>query len=55
VSLVRVTLGFIVPMLAGAGFAAVAVVLGELVDRCEFYDELEVPTPAAVLGGPLPL
>ncbi len=51
-STIRVVLGFVVPVglwvwLAGDGFlpAVVCAALGEMVDRCEFYAELDVPSP----------
>ncbi|MEM7357075.1 MAG: DmsC/YnfH family molybdoenzyme membrane anchor subunit, partial [Acidobacteriota bacterium] len=51
-SAARLGLGFAVPLglaLTGAqhwtAWALVSVLLGELIDRCEFYEELEVPTP----------
>lgn len=48
-SLLRVALGFLSPLLLlgwNPGLAALAALLGDLVDRAEFYDELDVPTPA---------
>jgi Fe-S-cluster-containing dehydrogenase component len=49
-SLARVVLGFGVPAVAfGSGFGALGAVLGDLLDRCEYYDELEIPTPAACM------
>jgi Fe-S-cluster-containing dehydrogenase component/DMSO reductase anchor subunit len=45
-SLLRILLGFILPALAfGGGWAALAAVLGDLVDRWEFYGELSFPSP----------
>lgn len=52
-SLARIVLGFVLPFFlwpegAGVNFdpVAVSVALGELIDRCEFYVELDLPTPA---------
>ena len=49
-SLARVAAGFVLPALVPAPWAALAVVLGDLVDRCEYYDELEVPSPGSALS-----
>ena len=50
-SLLRLALGFAGPALAfGTGLGALSAVLGELLDRCEFYRELELPTPARALA-----
>lgn len=50
-SLARLALGFVVPALAFGGWPAVlAAVLGDLVDRWEFYGELEVPSPAGQMA-----
>ena len=50
-SLARVLAGFVLPALAAdPALAAAGAVAGDLVDRCEYYGELEIPTPAAVLG-----
>jgi hypothetical protein len=51
-SLLRVTAGFVLPTLAPAAWAAAGAVLGDLVDRCEYYDELELPTPAVAMSIP---
>lgn len=51
-SALRVTLGFLSPLLLmgwNPALAAVAALLGDLVDRAEFYDELEVRTPQGEL------
>lgn len=54
VSALRVGVGLLLPSLlwsAGADYALVAVVaVGELVDRLEYYDELETMTPARQMG-----
>ena len=42
----RMLLGFVVPMLVGGGLGVLAAVLGDLLDRCEYYGELEIPAPA---------
>ncbi len=47
-SLVRILFGFLGPLLLVAWnplLAGLSAVIGDLVDRCEFYDELEVPSP----------
>ena len=47
----RLLLGFAVPALAfGTGLGVAAALLGDLLDRCEYYGELEVPTPAGALA-----
>lgn len=52
-STLRVASGFLAPALLwawsplGAGFCAV---LGDLLDRCEYYADLEIPTPAGHLA-----
>ena len=44
----RVASGFLVPALVwGTPWAAAAALLGDLLDRCEFYGELEIPSPEA--------
>jgi Fe-S-cluster-containing dehydrogenase component len=49
-SLARMVLGFGVPVLAfGTGAGAAGAILGDLLDRCEYYDELEIPTPAGCM------
>jgi len=49
-SLARLVLGFAVPALAfGTGAGVAAAVLGDLVDRCEYYGELVVPSPDLAL------
>jgi Fe-S-cluster-containing dehydrogenase component len=48
VSALRVGLGFLGPLLVAPShpmLAALGAVLGDLVDRGEYYDELELPTP----------
>jgi ferredoxin len=52
VSVVRIVLGFLLPgglWLAGpaglGGLALSSLAIGEIVDRCEYYLELEIPTP----------
>ena len=50
-SLLRLLLGFGLPALAFGTWAAVAgAILGDLLDRCEFYSELEIPSPALRLA-----
>ena len=49
-SSVRVLFGFVLPGLLPPGFSALAVVLGDLVDRCEYYAELELPSPQRQLA-----
>lgn len=52
-SLLRIALGFASPLLLlgwAPLLAAAAALLGDLVDRAEFYDELEVVTPARELA-----
>jgi Fe-S-cluster-containing dehydrogenase component len=50
-SLLRVAAGFLCPMaLPGTPWAALGAVAGDLVDRCEYYDELEIPGPARDLA-----
>jgi Fe-S-cluster-containing dehydrogenase component len=47
-SALRLCLGFLGPLLLISWnplLAALSAVLGDLVDRCEFYDELEIATP----------
>ena len=49
-SALRVAVGFGVPALVfGSGTAVVAAILGDLVDRCEYYDELDITTPASTM------
>ena len=46
-SLLRIALGFLLPCLAfGTGTAVLAAILGDLVDRWEYYGELAFPSPA---------
>ena len=46
-SLLRIFLGFVLPALAfGGGAAALGAILGDLLDRWEFYGELAFPSPA---------
>ena len=49
-SSVRVLLGFALPGLLPPGFSALAAGLGDLVDRCEYYAELEIPSPQRQLA-----
>ena len=52
----RVALGFLSPMLLltwNPGLAALAALLGDLVDRAEFYDELQIPSPQTELASEL--
>jgi Fe-S-cluster-containing dehydrogenase component len=54
VSVFRVGLGFLGPLwIVGTHplIAAALAVLGDLMDRCEYYDELAIPTPQADLVG----
>ena len=52
-SLARVAAGFVVPILApGTPWAVAGVVAGDLVDRCEYYDELEIPSPDGAMTIP---
>lgn len=59
-SLLRVGLGFALPALAGLetssgafGYAAAGVMIGEIIDRCEYYLELEALTPRGQMGAAL--
>ena len=48
----RVLVGFLAPLLLARwvpGLAALAAVLGDLIDRCEYYADLAIPTPLAHL------
>ncbi|MCP5102746.1 MAG: dimethyl sulfoxide reductase anchor subunit [bacterium] len=49
VSLLRVGLGFLLPLAFSMrnyyGYAIVGVIIGEVIDRMEYYDELDVITP----------
>jgi hypothetical protein len=46
-SVVRVAAGFLAPLaLPGTPWAALGAVAGDLVDRCEYYDELEIQEPS---------
>jgi len=46
-SVLRIVLGFLLPCLVfGSGTAVLAAILGDLVDRWEYYGELAFPTPA---------
>ena len=54
---VRLGAGFVAPVLLGfadpaawPAWALAGAAVGELVDRCEFYQELEVPTPAGQMA-----
>jgi len=49
-SLLRLGLGFLLPPFVPGGFAAAGAVLGDLLDRCEYYRELEMPSPQAELA-----
>ncbi len=44
-SAARILAGFLAPWFLPAPLAAASVVVGDLLDRCEYYDELEIPTP----------
>jgi Fe-S-cluster-containing hydrogenase component 2 len=44
-SVLRVLTGFVLPWIFPPAGAAAMVALGDLVDRCEFYRDLEIPTP----------
>jgi len=53
VTALRIACGFVLPAVlwavappAAHAFVIIAVVVGELVDRCEFYAELDFPTPS---------
>ena len=49
-SLARLLLGFALPAAAfGTGLGAACAILGDLVDRCEYYGELEVSSPDQAL------
>ena len=59
-SIIRLLLGFIIPLilyqLTGTDFVIlifVSVVLGEFIDRCEFYHEFELLTPDAQMKNDL--
>lgn len=52
----RLALGFLSPLLLlpwNPGLAALAALLGDLVDRAEFYDELQIPSPQTELASAL--
>jgi hypothetical protein len=50
-SLLRIALGFVLPALAfGGGAAVLGAVLGDLVDRWEYYGELAFPSPERQLA-----
>jgi len=49
-SLVRVATGFIGPLFLPVGWAAFGAILGDLIDRCEYYEELAFPAPPAALN-----
>jgi len=50
-SLARLAAGFGVPLLAfGGGAAAAGALLGDLLDRWEYYGELAIPSPQAALA-----
>jgi Fe-S-cluster-containing dehydrogenase component len=49
----RLTLGFVAPLVCAPldpVLAGLFAVLGDLVDRCEYYDDLEIPTPTGHLA-----
>ena len=49
-SLLRLVFGFGIPALIfGSPWGVAAAVLGDLVDRCEYYEELDVPSPARAI------
>jgi hypothetical protein len=45
ISAVRILAGFLAPWFLPGPMAAASALAGDLVDRCEYYDELEIPTP----------
>jgi hypothetical protein len=45
-SLARILAGFLVPWFLPGHLGAASALLGDLLDRCEYYDELEIPSPA---------
>jgi Fe-S-cluster-containing dehydrogenase component len=49
-SLLRVGLGFAVPAFLPPSWAALAVGLGDFLDRCEYYAELEIASPQGELA-----
>jgi hypothetical protein len=56
-SAARLGIGFVLPVVAGLlnparwpAWALAGTVAGELIDRCEFYAELEVPTPERTMA-----
>ncbi len=56
VSLLRLGMGFLAPALLVSWsplLAALSAVVGDFVDRCEFYDELDVPTPQGEIAAEL--
>jgi ferredoxin len=48
-SSLRLLLGFVLPA-AGGPWGLLAALAGDLLDRCEYYQELEVPTPGSTLA-----
>ena len=48
-SVLRILSGFVVPAMLPPGLSALAVVLGDFVDRCEYYAELKIPSPEGEL------
>lgn len=45
VSVMRILAGFLAPWFLPVPLAAASALAGDLLDRCEYYDELEIPTP----------
>jgi hypothetical protein len=52
----RVVFGFVIPAAlvpVSPGLAALSAVAGDLLDRCEYYDELEIDTPQRQIAAAL--
>lgn len=49
VSLLRLGLGFGAPLAIGGLPGVLGAILGDLIDRCEYYHELRIPTPAGAM------
>jgi hypothetical protein len=48
---VRIFLGFLLPLLLGEGLqAGLAVLIAELINRSEFYADLQILTPRKQIG-----
>ena len=45
-SLARILTGFLAPWFLPGHLAAASALSGDLLDRCEYYDELDIPSPA---------